>query len=416
MFLFKNAKLVFRNIFFPLLILNFNIGCVWDSPEENASYLPLNDSEYPYAGLPRFVIETESFMEIRDKETEHPAKMQIWGEKEPLSEIMDLVVKGRGNSSLKMTKYNMKLEFSKKESFFGMPTDKDWVLVGNHADKTLLRNYITLKIGQWLEMKYVPRCDFVEVYLNRDYKGVYLLMEKVKVSKRRVNISKDESEFLVEADHYYGSDEQIVRTNFTGLPFKIHYPKNASDSTLNLLKDHLDSWESFIQTDFDYGELISKWIDIQEYIKYYWIEEFAKNVDSNLKTSVYFTWRKNGLIEMGPIWDFDLSYGEYKLLEPEYWYSNLSPWNVYIFKNKDFRKNVTEFWKENRDVFVAARDSLDSYEKYIGAAAQNNFKRYPILESTLLWMHNQSFKSHRDAVEFLKKWMSQRIDWIDKHL
>lgn len=61
--------------------------------------LPLDDSEYPYAGIPRIVIETENYREIKDRETEIPAKLQIWGAKDPESELMDLTIRGRGNTS-----------------------------------------------------------------------------------------------------------------------------------------------------------------------------------------------------------------------------------------------------------------------------------------------------------------------------
>lgn len=72
-------------------------------------YLPLDDTEYPYAGIPRIVIETENHQAIKDRETEIPAKMQIWEEKAPESEIMNLTIRGRGNTSLGMPKKVIRL-------------------------------------------------------------------------------------------------------------------------------------------------------------------------------------------------------------------------------------------------------------------------------------------------------------------
>ena len=75
-------------------------GCLYDSPNfQKSDYLPLNDSDYPYSSLPRLVIETKDFKEIRDRENYKQAFLQIYEEKNPLSEIYDLEIRGRGHSS-----------------------------------------------------------------------------------------------------------------------------------------------------------------------------------------------------------------------------------------------------------------------------------------------------------------------------
>jgi hypothetical protein len=389
-------------------------GCVWEDNADSPDYLPIDDSEYPYAGLPRLVIETDNFAQIRDKETKIPAKMQIYGEKGPESEIIDFTIKGRGNSSIGMSKYSMKIKFPEKREILGMPADKEWALISNHADKTLLRNYMTFNLARQLEMGYVPRCSFVEVYLNRDYMGLYLLTETIKVNSSRLNIPKDENNYLVEVDAYYDNNDTIIRTA-QQLPLKIHYPKNCGDTCQATLKTFADQWEDFIRTSFCYDTL-ARWIDIQDYSAYYWIEEFSKNADSNLKTSVFFTWERSGKIKMGPIWDFDLSYGEYRQFDPKEWYSRPNPWNRYLFKNAQFKQEIANYWKDHRNIFLSAIDSLDYYRKHIEKAAKNNFKRWPVLGTTFLWEFNQSYNSHEEAVDSLKSWMKQRAKWIDGNI
>ena len=91
-------------------------GCFWATPEDNPDYLMMDDSRYPYAGLPRVVIETEDFRELRDRETEFQAYFQIYGDTVPETDVLELTVRGRGNSSFKMPKYGMKLEFKDKVS------------------------------------------------------------------------------------------------------------------------------------------------------------------------------------------------------------------------------------------------------------------------------------------------------------
>ncbi|MBQ2560012.1 MAG: CotH kinase family protein, partial [Fibrobacter sp.] len=123
-----------------------------------------NDKEYPYANIPRIVIETENRTKIKDRETEIPAKLQIWGKKEAESEIVDLTIRGRGNTSwTDMPKKSYKIEFEKKQSMLGMPKDKDWALISNYADKTLMRNYIAYRLSATLGAYYAPRSEFAEL-------------------------------------------------------------------------------------------------------------------------------------------------------------------------------------------------------------------------------------------------------------
>ena len=400
---------------FVITICLFFYSCSWENFPPNLNYLPLDDSEYPYAGIPRLVIETENFAQIRDKETKIPAKMQIYEKNGPESDVIDFTIKGRGNSSVGMSKYSMKIKFPEKREMFGMPADKEWALISNHADKTLLRNYATFSIAGQLQMDYVPKSVFVEVYLNRTYMGVYLLTETIKVNSSRLRLPQDNNNYLVEVDAYYDSDDVVVRTA-NKLPLKIHYPKNCGDSCQKPLKNFADQWEKFMRTEFLFDSLAAHWIDIQDYSAYYWIEEFSKNTDSNLKTSVFFTWERDDKIKMGPAWDFDLSYGEYRNYSPQNWYSRHGPWNMHLFKNGKFKQEIANYWKGHRNVFLNTIDSLDHYRKHLEKAAINNFKRWPVLGTTFLWEFNQSYDSHREAVDSLKSWMKQRVQWIDGNI
>ena len=245
--------------------------------------------------------------------------------------------------------------------------------------------------------------------------GVYLLTENIKINHHRLNIPKDENHYLVELDKYYDNKDSVVKTT-SGRPLKIHYPKNCGEACRTPLKKYVDEWEKFIQTDFDYDTLTQNWIDIHDYTAYYWVEEFSKNVDSNLRTSVFFIWEKDKKIKMGPVWDFDLSYGEYRMYSPKDWYSYWGPWNTHLFKNAMFKQYIKSFWQQNRQHFLNSLDSLDAYREFIRDAAQNNFKPWPVQGTTFLWEFNRSYDNHNEAVDSLKSWMQQRIQWIDENL
>ena len=149
-----------------------------DQPTSITKYIPLDDTEYPYAGIPRIVIETENRRAIKDRETEIPARLQIWGEEAPESEIMELTIRGRGNTSwLYIPKKSYKIEFVNKQEMLGMPKDRDWALISNYADKTLMKNYLMYHLSAKMGIFYAPRCEFAELYINSEYLGVYLLTE-----------------------------------------------------------------------------------------------------------------------------------------------------------------------------------------------------------------------------------------------
>ena len=230
-------------LFFVLLFLAFIVNScgTWgenSSQAADSAYLPLDDSEYPYAGLPRLVIETENFRQINNKETKVPARLQFYGKNKPSSEILDLTIKGRGNSSFVMTKYGYKIKLAEKDSLLGMPKDKEWDLISNFRDRSLLRNYITYQLAGILGDEYFPKCEFIELYLNRQYLGIYLLVEHVKVSKNRVDIPKSDSSFLFEKTSATTTDGALF-TSSLGYIFKFRQPKEPSEESKELLENHI---------------------------------------------------------------------------------------------------------------------------------------------------------------------------------
>lgn len=399
-----------------ILALMLN-ACVWENSEISPSDLPLDDSEYPYVGIPRIVIETENFRSIRDTETKIPAKLQIYGDTSPESDVMDLSIRGRGFSSfIGMPKYSIKLKFDNKQSLLGMAKDREWALIANSADRTLLKNYITYKLSNWLGMDYAPQSQFVEVILNRKYMGVFLLVETIKVSPSRVNICESESCFLFEKSKRPKTSDVVVTTD-KGLEFFVKSKNKIQTSSLKVLKQHLDSLEmKFSQNKLDD---IEKWIDIDSFIKFYWIQELSKNLDGNFDKSIFLTWEWGEPIHFGPIWDFDLAYGgtsENNVHSPEGWYIRKSPWNRELLSKKEIQQQSKNFWKENLQLFTSLPDSIKKYSREIAPVTRNEFRRWPVLENTENWTYRESYKSYDEAIDSLNSWINQRIQWIDKNL
>lgn len=391
-----------------------------DYPE---SFKP-DDKDYPYAGISRIVIETEGRQKIKNRETEIPAKMQIWGDTTVESEILDLTIRGRGNTSWnEMPKKSYKIEFEKKQSMFGMPKDKDWILIANYADKTLMRNYVAYRLSGALGAYYAPRCEFAELYLNGEYLGVYLLVESIKIAKNRVDIPKDENSYIVEFDAKYRNYEQfffsdVITDDGKGKAFRVHNPKDANDSILKTVQKHVENFEKYLKTVKTTGNnKLDDWIDIDESIKHYWVQEFTKNPDGYFTTSVYFSWIQGEKIKMGPVWDFDLAYGNHSYENfnlTEKWHVR-NYWNYYLFKDSLYEKNTVQKWKDNIHLFESVLDSIDNVSLKLKSAARNNFKRWDILGESGHWLR-KPYESYEEAVNDLKDWIKKRTEWIESQL
>ena len=388
-----------------------------------------NDKEYPYANIPRIVIYTENKQKIKDRETEIPAKLQIWGKKEAESEILDLTIRGRGNTSWEeMPKKSYKIEFEKKQSMLDMPKDKDWALIANYADKTLMRNYIAYRLSAALGVYYAPRCEFAELYLNDEYLGVYLLTETIKIAKNRVNIPENDFSYIVEADRKYKGNEQVVFSDIlvpseNKKAFRVHAPKNASRATLDTVQRHIQTFETFLKNVKENEDNhVDDWIDVDESIKYYWVEEIPKNPDAGIKegffTSVYFTWVNGKKIKMGPVWDFDLAFGNYSwqpVNEISGWHNRVY-WYEYLFKDSLYRKKSYDFWKEQCSVIDEILNEIDLYKDKLKISAKNNFNRWDVLNSDEHFWHVKAYNSYDDAVDDLKSWIENRKEWINQNV
>jgi hypothetical protein len=323
-----------------------------------------------------------------------------------------------------MPKKSYKIEFIQKQSLLGMPKDRDWALIANYADKTLMKNYLMYHLSAKLGAYYAPKCDFVELYLNKEYLGLYLLTETVKRAKHRINIPNNDDSYLVEVDKKYRKTEQVVfsyeiKQDATGIPFHIHLPKGASEHSLHVIEEQIKSFENFLKDSSKTTSNFNQWIDVDEYIKHYWVQEFAKNPDADFHTSVYFSWAANSVIKMGPVWDFDLSFGGYdieSINSPEKWHIKHSYWNSYIFNNPAMEQARVYFWNSNREQFLTTLHVIDSVQTFLNKAAQNNFKRWNILQNTDYRYHNHSYKKYTDATDDLKKWIQKRIQWIESYI
>lgn len=377
---------------------------------------------YPDAGIPRLSIVTETQEDPKDEYTNIPAFAIIIENGKVVSDTMKLSLHVRGNTTSAMPKRSFKIDFTDKVNLLGMPENRDWALLANYGDKTLLKNFIAFKLSEWLGASYTPRSRFVELFLNGSYRGLYQLTETIEVAKNRVNIPEQQWSYLVEIDRKFRDDEEIV-INEHEITFRIHSPKNPTEESKKQLQLHLDSLDRYLEyIHQDYTLALDSapdnWFDIKDFVRHYWIQEFTKNTDAIPYTSVFFTWVAGSVIRMGPIWDFDMAFGVPAAQEdPTEWYIRNYSWYHRLAMTPNVSDSIATYWENHREIFEALPDSIDVFAAQISAAVENNYKFWnDILGNVNDDTYTKAYNSHAEAVEDLKSWITKRTRWINENL
>lgn len=382
------------------------------------AHITFNESESLYVGLPRILIETNNLQEIENRETDIPATFQVWGKNGPLDSKKNLVIRGRGNSSWDvMPKKSYRLEFAEKYEVLGMHANKDWALIANFADKTYLKNFITQKLSKWLKMYYTPAAEFVELYINGTYQGLYQITETVKVDKYRVNIPSD-ANFIEKTSAESQKDDQVCFTSTLKFFFCFKQPKNATDEQVQKVRTRINNLENYLyrQENFSEEELLCR-VDLNTFTPYYWIQEFSKNQDGAFWRSIYISWSGNQPMRWGPVWDFDIAYGtttDTTEIGPQDWLTRENGWFKYFFENSLVQKQIKDYWQENKSIFTMLPDTISHYAKMLAPAIRHDQSVWPTLKSSAYIFFKDTYNSHEEAVDSLNSWIRERYQWIDE--
>ena len=353
----------------------------------------------------------------------------------------------RGHSSRQFPKhsYTLKLQDeagdSRKATLLGLPPDSDWVLYAPYPDKTLIRDVLAYELSNRMG-HYAPRTRFVEVFTARSagalgqkhYAGVYVLVEKIKRSKDRVNISElrpeDNSEPTISGGYIFKKDhrEKAEPGFATSRGFDFFYVEPKAEAMTSLQKEwltgYLNSFEKALHGRNFKDPLLgyAAFIDVDSFIDYHWMVEFSKNIDG-YRLSNYLHKDRGGKLKMDPIWDWNLSFGNANYLEgweEEGWYwPQVSrpdyPWFKRLFQDPDFQQRYADRWSQLRTNVFAVSNLLartDSLAASLESAQVRNFRRWRILGEQV-WPNWYVGKTYEDELRWLKAWMQNRHRWID---
>lgn len=300
----------------------------------------------------------------------------------------------RGNNSLQFRKKSYTVRLDGKASILGMSKHTHWCLLAGAPDRTRMRNRVAFEIASRTGLPWTPDSRFCELFVNSEYCGLYLLTEKIKIDKRRVNITKmDKSDttgvnitggYLLECDHH--PDNLSFETAVRHLPVNIKSPDedNITGSQIDYIENYFKTIEQKLyRTDVPDPEY-RKLIDLESFADVWIVLELTRCEDARLPGSVWYYKDRNGPLCAGPVWDFDLttfsnndSYLLYDYETSDFSLSDRSLWYSRLFLDPVFKDLVKRRWQSYYPSFQTIPDFIDRQAEIIRKSVTANDETWP---------------------------------------
>ena len=346
-------------------------------------------------------------------------------------------------------------------SLLGFPEEEDWILYGPYSDKSLIRNKIIYELSE-LMGNYTSRTEFVELTINYEYKGLYIFMEKLKRDKNRINISKleenDTDENTITGGYIIKIDKSDMEdgsyTDYNSfqskydvfgkldgdkkINFNYEYPKPGEihANQKKYIKNYFEEFEySLAENNFkDPNEGYRKYINENSFIDFFILNELSNNVDG-YRLSTYLYKDRGEKMNIGPIWDFNLSFGNadycggerydvwcYKFNERclgDLW--NVPFWWNRILEDEKFVINLKNRWNDLRGNILSDENLINIIDlKYSllnneTDVIKKNFEKWKIF-GIYIWPNSFIGNNYYEEIEFLKNWIKNRTQWLDESI
>jgi len=351
----------------------------------------------------------------------------------------------RGSSSQTLPKKGYGLTTLKADntsnnnvSLLGMPSENDWILNGLAFDPSLIRDYLSYNLSRQIG-DYATRTVYCELVINGEYRGLYLLQEKIKAGTGRVNVLKIAAAdislpnvtggYITKSDKTTGGDPVAwTMSSYAGWSDFIHeLPKPEAVTTQQnsyIYNQFLNLETTSHSNNIDLITGYPSVIDVPSFVDFMLINELASNADA-YQYSTYFHKDRAGKLRSGPIWDFNLTYGNDLFL----WGLDRSHYSVWQFSNGD--NEGAKFW---RDLF-----NNPMYKCYMskrwneltqGGQPLNYDGIVQFIDQTVALISEAKVREEQKwatdvypAVYFptneisnLKTWLSNRISWMTTNL
>ena len=405
----------------PKLILSILLTIAWAGPVLAQQYQQLTD-------VPTVYIETENSQNITSKEDYLKCTFTMVDGTDTLR-LENTQIRGRGNSSWwNSDKKPYRVKFDKKQRLLGedFANAKNWTLLANHGDKTMIRNALTYQLGRFIGMKFCPAAKFVDLYLNGKYRGTYQISDQVQVHKKRVEVDEDNG-WLLEVVNENSKEDPLITSTRYGIMYNI---KNPDDELLTVDKriaigQWITAFEAAVASN-DYQDPVKgyrAYIDETDFINWYVGAELTGNIDALYSIYMYKEADEQKM-HFGPLWDLDLGYdnsSEKSLLRQMEAFLGL--WN------RPFEKILQRLWQDpwfaqacndrlNQLVDAGLQahliSAIDSLRGAIWQTQAQNFKVWPINQQVYDWEKHSYHNDYDGYISDLKAFINTHIPYLQE--
>ncbi len=347
-------------------------------------------------------------------------------------------IRGRGHASFEQDKKSYKLKLAKKSQLLGLPMGKDWNLLANFQDGTLMASVLAMEMGQLLDLPFTPELIPVELSINNLYKGLYWLTPHRQVGKGRIDLGKQDILLELGPDDAPSIDPedkayyQFISQGFK-LPVNVHYPRLHKQADKR--PGHTEREFAAIQTDFNRleqavlaGDLTPEsgnLLDRRSLAKFLLVNLFTANVNLNEPQSIFLYKQADGAYKFGPLWDFDTAFGgsatnEFFTLDsakkmPLQADQPGAQFFKSLLKDPQLKELLLQEWLEFRQVGMPQlRQNMANYIDLLQAsgAYRNDYKRWQRAQDAI---KSSPRKSLREYQSDMNRWLDARLEAMDKY-
>jgi hypothetical protein len=324
-------------------------------------------------------------------------------------------VRGRGNSTWGWAKKPYKLKLEEDAALVGSRDYDEWVLLAGYADRSSLRTAAAFAVAAQTRLKWTPRFRFVEVVLNGQSQGLYMLTEQVEEGKGRVNLPDDG--YLLEFNkRYLRDDEPGFRTRW-GSAIAFKDPDEVTKKQRREVRRAVTRFEKVLYgPDFADPETgYAAYVNVRKLIDWYLVEELFSNQDSNFQSSVNVSWVPGKRFVFGPVWDFDLSAGTRwrGSSQPDTWHTRVGRhWVARMLEDPAFSARVKSRWARLKPIARQVVSQLPAAAATLAPVADADWAQWHA-SGDLDWTHRGS--TRQAEVDFLGDWLTKRIQWLSNN-
>lgn len=368
-------------------------------------------------------------------------------------------ISGRGNSSWeKYTKKPYSIKLRESENLLGMGKGKKWNLLPIWREGNKMNTKVVFDMAKILGVPYTPECTWIDLFLNGEYAGIYLLTEAVTVGEERVDIYDLEEEnrrlnekieeaaafsedgkkgyeiingedlsggYLIEKDlNSYYEQESCGFTTESGKPFTIKAPKHASRQQVTYVKDYMQMIENLIM---DHNMEYLNYIDLDSFVGRFLIDEISLNCDANVTSMYFYKDKGEDLIHAGPIWDYDGAMGEvnsgfmegmcvdYRGSTIQYFRSEEDTlgWNASMYEDEIFYERMRESYSQALPEFEEILENqIDEYADQIRKSVEMDRVRW--FEEDTRDDYPGHYQSFDNNVKYLKFFLANRLNYLNE--